>query len=93
MLDDTVHIEFELDADMDVVTDILGVAKFALEGLIGRPRVKMECWVRIDGFRFSIVRNEAGDLLAKLFLGIIGRERPDEEFTTWTEEPELRPVG
>ena len=77
MLLSTIQFVFEPDASLAEAEMSLHLAMFAVEGLIGRVRVRLEAKYHLDESNRSIVidtHGPVGRMIARVFTGLLLRE-------------------
>lgn len=83
MTDDSYRFLFDHDIELDDAEMSLHLAIFAVEGLFGQARVRLDAGYALDPERHALVidaTTEVGAHLVRIFTGLLVREFGEESF-------------
>jgi len=80
---DSFRFQFESDVPLDEAEMSLHLAIFAVEGLFGQARVRLDAGYALDAEAHALVidaSNEVGATVVKVFTGLLVREFGEDAF-------------
>ena len=82
------HFEFERHVSLAAAEMSLHLAMFAVEGLVGQVRVRIEVKYVLDEDAYAIVISDGrvGGMVARVFAGLLLRELGEEAFQVLTAD-------
>lgn len=82
------HFEFERQVPLAATEMSLHLAMFAVEGLVGQVRVRIEVKYVLDEDAHAIVISDGrvGEMVARVFAGLLLREFGEEAFQVLTTD-------